>query len=192
MVSMQAKASKNSTRISRISSFSHREVAEIPHLLMSGEEVLGMISGYYTSGTAVLCVTTRRLLLIDKKWMRLNFEDIRFESISEVNYSHQLFFASLHFFYAGRDLHFRTWHKQDLRDFAQIVQSKMFEARDSRRTNLLDTSPESSATTVLQNSRNLERYIQRNRGWQRAERFVATINFAKFGKQIINLESTRR
>lgn len=189
---MQAKASTNSTRISRISSFSHREVAEIPHLLMSGEEVLGMISGYYTAGTAVLCVTTRRLLLIDKKWMRLNFEDIRFESISEVNYSHQLFFASLHFFYAGRDLHFRTWHKQDLRDFAQIVQSKMFEARDSRRTNLLDTSPESSATTVLQNSRNLERYIQRNRGWQRAERFVATINFAKFGKQIINLESTRR
>lgn len=191
MMNIQTQARTSPTRISRISSFNHREVAEIPNLLMNGEELLGMISGYYTAGTAILCVTSRRLLLIDKKWMRLNFEDIRFESISEVNYSHQIFFASLHFFYTGRDLHFRTWHKQDLRNFAQIVQSKMFEARDSRRTNLLDTPAEPAALTVLQNTRNLERYIQRNKGWQRAERFMATINFSKFGKQIINLESTR-
>ncbi len=191
-MNIQTQARTNPARISRISSFNHREVAEIPKLLMNGEELLGMISGYYTAGTAILCVTSRRLLLIDKKWMRLNFEDIRFESISEVNYSHQLFIASLHFFYAGRDLHFRTWHKQDLRNFAQIVQSKMFEARDSRKTNILDVPQQSDLSALAYNSRNLERYIQRNKGWQRAERFMATINFSKFGKQIINLESTRR
>lgn len=191
-MNIQTQARTSPTRISRISSFNHREVAEIPNLLMNGEELLGMISGYYTAGTAILCVTSRRLLLIDKKWMRLNFEDIRFESISEVNYSHQLFIASLHFFYTGRDLHFRTWHKQDLRDFAQIVQSKMFEARDSRKTNILDAPLQPAASPVVHNSRILERYMNRNRGWQRAERLMATINFAKFGKQIINLESARR
>jgi len=191
MISMQTQMSASSPRISRVGSFSHRGVIELQNLLMPDEEVLGMISGLYTAGTAILCVTSRRILLIDKKWMRLNFEDIRFESISEVNYSHQLFIASIHFFYTGRDLHFRTWHKQDLRNFAQIVQSKMFEARDSRKV-IVPESTTAPMSPVVRDSKSLVHYMERNRGWQRAERLMATINFAKFGKQIINLESTRR
>lgn len=192
MNTIQSQPRLKTSKVSRISSFSRKGVSEIPNLLMNGEEVLGMISGYYTAGSAVLCVTSRRLLLVDKKWMRLNFEDIRFESISEVNYSHQLIFASVHFFYAGRDLHFRTWYKQDLRDFAQVAQSKMFEARDQKRNIILDRSPVNGTLPIAYDSRKLERYIQRNRGWQRAERLMSTINLTKLGKQILSLESSRR
>lgn len=118
-------------KISRFDFFCNQELAELPLLLMNDEKVLSVISGYYSAGTAILCVTSRRLLLIDKKLIRLNFEDIRFESISEVNYSHQLFVACLNLYYAGRNLQFRTWYKDALRTQAQFIQAKIFESRDT-------------------------------------------------------------
>lgn len=115
-------------KLSHLNIFSHWEVAELPRLLMPGEQVLCMISGFYTAGTATLCVTSHRLLLIDKKLIRLNFEDIRFEAIREVSYSRQLLIASVKFYYAGRELQFRSWYRRELRTLAEFVQNKMFEA----------------------------------------------------------------
>ena len=121
----------------RTNFFSNREMAELPNVLVPGEQVLAVISGMYTAGTAILCVTSRRLLLVDKKMIRLSLEDIRFESIREVHYSHQPFIASIKLYYAGREMQFRTWYKNELRIFSQLVQQKMFEVRDKKEEKLL-------------------------------------------------------
>lgn len=116
-------------QIVRVDFFNARELAEIPRLLMKGEHMLAAVNGFYTAGTAVLCVTSKRLLLVDKKLLRLSIEDVRFESIKEVNYSQQAILASLCFFYAGREMQFRTWHRRELRILSQVVQEKMFDVR---------------------------------------------------------------
>lgn len=122
-------SSKPIIKIDKINLFAKREIAEIPRLLMEGEKLLCATGGFYTAGTATLCVTTERVILIDKKITRLSYEDIRFPSINEINYSHQLIVASLNLYLPARKLQFRTWHKKELRQLSQIIEEKMFDAR---------------------------------------------------------------
>lgn len=139
--------------------FNARELAEIPRLLMDDEQMIMAVSGLYTAGTAVLCVTNKRLLLIDKKLLRFSVEDVRFEAIKEVSYGQQAFFASLKFFYAGRDMEFRSWHRADLRMLAQTVQEKMFEVRESPFAAAQDESSQTATQTA-----SLGEYVLRQRG----------------------------
>lgn len=119
------------TKLSKLNFFSRFEIAEIPNLLLPDEEVLGVLSGFYSAGTATLCVTNKRLLLVDKKWLRMSYEDIRYQAISEVSYSRQGFLASVHFFYTGRDLHFRSYYRNELKVLAQFVEGRMTVERNS-------------------------------------------------------------
>ena len=112
--------------LQRTNFFSKRELAELPNVLVPNEEVLAIISGTYIAGTAILCATSHRVLLIDKKMIRLSLEDIRYESIREVHYSRQPIMASIHLYYAGREMQFKTWYKNDLRVLSRLVQEKMF------------------------------------------------------------------
>lgn len=116
-------------RISRLNFFTRREMAELPKHLTANEQVIAVLSGFYTSGTAILCVTNKRLIILDKKWVRLSYEDIRFEAISEVHFSQQAFLASARFYIAGRNVAFKSWYRGELRTLVQFVQDKMFESR---------------------------------------------------------------
>ncbi len=188
-------------KLGRLNFFSHWEIAELPKLLMPGEEVLGVISGFYTAGTAILCVTSRRLLLVDKKFIRLNYEDVRFGSIKEVNYSHQAFLASVKFCYAGRELQFKSWYRRELRVMAQFVQSKIFEVHEQQDIQKQALAEEASqlsnqdaryargippAVSIYENShkvsreetsnKQLERYLNdRIIRWSRASRFINSL-----------------
>jgi hypothetical protein len=196
-------AQKNSPtypqKLSKLNFFSRWEAAELPKLLMLDEQVLGVLSGFYQAGTAILCVTSKRLLLVDKKLLRLNFEDVRFEYINEVNYSHQMFLGSVKFFYGGKTLHFRSWYVKELRMLAQFVQQKMFEVRqeamggpsqqqDNKKYAPLYSGPMprvvptpqplTSAPTQINDQ--LEKMLQeRIARWRRATRFVDTITTSK-------------
>lgn len=141
----EASANKPFRILERTNFFSKREILELPKVLVPGEKVLAIISGFYAAGTAVLCVTSKRLLLIDKKMIRLSLEDIRFESIREVHYSHQPILACMQLYYAGRQMQFKTWHKKELRLLSQLVQQKMFEVADG--------SVESQAQNVVESGR---------------------------------------
>ena len=116
-------------RLSRLSFFTRMEMAELPKLLMPNERVLGVISGVSQAGTVLMAVTSNRLLIIDKKWIRISYEDIRYESINEVRYAQQAIFASARFYIMGRDLLFKSWYKNELRTIVEFIQDKMFELR---------------------------------------------------------------
>lgn len=203
------KKAKQNTLI-RINFFNRREMAELPKLLLPDEKLLAIVSGAYTAGTAILCVTSMRMLLVDKKMIRLNFEDVRFDSIREVNYSQQVFMASLRFYYAGREMQFRSWYKKELRELAQLVQEKMFEVREKKNNQqepvmqqvpvqpLSEAIPLESpalfrvaapASTVQR-----EDYLnQRLEKWRQADRFVDKLAMsAKTGRQVLRLETEVR
>lgn len=160
-------------RISRINFLNRREVSELPNMLNPGEQVLGIVSGFYISGTAILCITTRRLLLLDKKWIRINFEDARLESISELNYSHNGLMASVRIFIAGRELEFRSWYKKELRMLAQFVQHKMAEAQIDYQNEQRISAPQ---VPQYQASAQVEQYLsERIARWRRANRFIDSL-----------------
>lgn len=203
------KKAKQSTLI-RINFFNRREMAELPKLLLPDEKLLAIVSGAYTAGTAILCVTSMRMLLVDKKMIRLNFEDVRFDSIREVNYSQQVFMASLRFYYAGREMQFRSWYKKELRELAQLVQEKMFEVREKKNNQQepvmqqVPVQPLSEAIPLESpalfravapaSTAQREDYLnQRLEKWRQADRFVDKLAMsAKTGRQVLRLETEVR
>lgn len=167
-------------RLSCLSFFTRLEMAELPKLLMMNERVLGVISGFSGAGTVLLAVTSNRMLIIDKKWIRLSYEDIRYESINEVTYAQQAFLASAKFYIMGRELMFKSWYKDELRMLVQFVQDKMFETRPVSRAD--NSAAERDLTfapqqTSQQQVAQVDQYLnERIARWRRASRFVDTIH----------------
>lgn len=127
----------------------HAEVRELPRIIVEGEMIQGLVSGRYEGGFALLCTTSHRILIIDKKPLFLTVEDIRYDMISEVNYSHQLFDSSIHFSSFSKDLWFTSFKKQQLRRLTDFIQHKMSELRENH-TN--DVRPHDSFLTAQQMS----------------------------------------
>lgn len=161
-------------RISPLNLFSQFEIKELKQMLWEDEEILGLITGLYGSGIATLGVTSKRLLLVDKKWIRLSYEDIRFDKINEVKFSQQIMLASMHLLYAGQDLYFRTWYMKDLRSVAEYVQRKMFV--ESEADNVTD-APQPQVSTFEQNITQAKKGVLSSDGqtwerWRRATQFI--------------------
>jgi PH (Pleckstrin Homology) domain-containing protein len=105
------------------------ELRELQSILMPGETVAIGVNGHYAGGFAFLCVTDRRLLLIDHKPMYLSLEDIRFDMIAEVDYSYRLLDATMRVFTANKSFNFTSWSQHRLRDLTTYTQQRVMEIR---------------------------------------------------------------
>ena len=103
-----------------------RKCLEVAHnLLLPGERLLHTVSGISDSGTAVLCLTNHRLLVVDKKLFRLSYEDISYGAIREISYSQQMFAAEAIFHISGRSLSFLSYNKKELYTIVVFVQHQV-------------------------------------------------------------------
>src|ERR1035438_180349 len=92
------------------------EIKELPNILLPGEEIYELVNGIYEGGFALAVATDVRVLLIDKKPMKyLTVEDLRFDMISEIDYSHRLFGAQIHISTGSKNLSFRSYNQPRLR-----------------------------------------------------------------------------
>lgn len=106
------------------------ELRELPQVLMPGEEMYECVNGYYDAGFALLVATNYRVLLIDKKPLSyLTVEDLRFDMINELDYSHRLIGAQISISAGGDLLTFRSFNKFRLRKLLNHVQHSMAEAK---------------------------------------------------------------
>ena len=105
------------------------ELRELQHILMEGENIAFGVNGRYSGGFALLCVTDRRILLIDRKPMYLTIEDVRFDMVAEVDYSYRLIDATIRVFTPNKSLIFTSWTQHKLRDLARYTQQRVMEIR---------------------------------------------------------------
>lgn len=105
------------------------EIRELCNILLPDEVIAQCVNGFYEGGWAMLCVTNHRLLLIDKKVMFLTLEDIRFDMISEIDFSAHLLEGAAHISTPNRKMVFRTWSQGRLRKLLNYVQQRMMEIR---------------------------------------------------------------
>jgi len=134
------------------------EIRELPHILMPGEEIYELVNGTYEGGFALAVATDARLLLVDKKPMNyLTVEDIRFDMISEIDYSHRLLGAQINISTGLRDLKFRSYNQQRLRKLIGHVQHCMDESKKQQ-----------SKRQVVQN-KHLQRIDQQLKDYLRAQ-----------------------
>src|SRR5580692_3039158 len=102
------------------------EIRELPHILLPGEEIYELVNGTYEGGFALAVATDVRLLLVDKKPMNyLTVEDLRFDMINEIDYSHRLLGAHIHVTTGSKELVFHSYNKERLRKLIGHVQHSM-------------------------------------------------------------------
>lgn len=107
----------------------HAEMIELQHILIPGEQIQVCINGRYEGGFAMLCATDQRLLLIDKKPMYLTMEDVRYDMIAEVDFSHRLIDATIRVCTPNKNLVFTSWKRPELRKMTAYLQHRVIEMR---------------------------------------------------------------
>jgi hypothetical protein len=105
------------------------EIKELTHILVPNEHIVHAVSGWYEGGMALLCCTNQRVLLIDKKFLYLNVEDLHYDKIAEVRYQYKMMDAFMRLTYAGRTLSFRSWNQTQLRNLVTFIQESIMEIR---------------------------------------------------------------
>ena len=105
------------------------EMHELPKVLIPGEQIQVCINGRYEGGFAMLCATDQRLLLIDKKPMYLTLEDIRYDMVSEVDFSHRMVDATIHVCTPTKTLRFTAIKRVELRKMTGYLQHRVLEIR---------------------------------------------------------------
>lgn len=106
------------------------EILELEHILMSDEIIYECVNGYYEGGIALLVATDNRVLLIDKKPMGfLNVDDVRFDMISDLDYSHRVFGAQININCGMRNLIFKSYNQARLRKAIGHIQQRISEIK---------------------------------------------------------------
>ncbi len=105
------------------------EIKELTKILLPDEKIIQCANGYYEAGVALVCVTDHRFLLIDKKPMFLTIEDVRFDMISEIDFSHKLFNATLKIHSTNKSVTFTSWNHARLRTLVDYLQQHVAKIR---------------------------------------------------------------
>lgn len=124
---IEARLSKLGVRISR---WFRPEIRELQHIMMDHERLITVVPGRYFGGFALLVSTDQRLLLIDKRSFFLTLEDIRYDMISETDFSARLFDSTLHIFTVNKQHRFTSMkYKHQLRALTSYTQQRIMELR---------------------------------------------------------------
>lgn len=105
------------------------EIRELSNVLMPDEKIAQAVNGSYEGGFALLCVTSHRVLLIDRKPMLLTIEDVRYDMMSGVDFHNRLMGATIRIFTPMRNLVFNSWSNARLRKCVNYIQQRVAEIR---------------------------------------------------------------
>jgi hypothetical protein len=105
------------------------EAAELEHVLVPGENIRYCLNGRYEGGFAMLCITDQRIILIDKKPFYLTLEDVRYDMVSEVDFSQRLLNATIQICTVNKKLIFTAWKAKLLRQATAYLQNRVMEFR---------------------------------------------------------------
>jgi hypothetical protein len=106
------------------------ECRELAAIILPDEKIFECVNGWYEGGVALLCATDIRILLVDKKPLRfLTVEDLRFDTINQIDYSHRLMDAHVNISAGMKSLTFRSYNKPRLRKLIGHVQHRMAEIK---------------------------------------------------------------
>lgn len=124
------------------------EVKELQHILLSGEQIQHAVNGRYDGGFAMLVATDMRVLLIDKKPFYLTLEDIRYDMVAEVDFSHRLLDASIRICSVNKEFRFTSMRHRALRMMTMYIQERAMSWRQQGMFHQAITNTTAAAATT--------------------------------------------
>lgn len=145
------------------------EILELENILLPDETIYECVNGFYDGGVALLVATDVRVLLIDKKPMGfLNIDDVRFDMISDIDYAHRIFGATISINCGNAKLVFKSYNQQRLRKLIGHVQHRMSEIKKEQSSHAqsqkqhLEEINKQLQMYLLAQQQQLERQIEQN------------------------------
>jgi hypothetical protein len=148
------------------------EMSELPHVILPDEKIYECVNGVYEGGFALLVATNFRLLLIDKKPLRyLTVEDLRFDMISEIDYSRRLLAAQISISTGSKNLRFVSINQPRLRKLIGHVQhcmadnkQKQAEHSEDQKLHLEQINQQLQAYLLAQHrqQQKIQQYLEKN------------------------------
>lgn len=115
------------------------EVGELPSIILPEEVIYECVNGIYEGGFALLVATDVRVLLVDKKPLNyLTVEDLRFDMINELDYSHRIIGAHISIATGAKNLRFTSLNQRRLRKLINHVQHCMAESKKQQSSSQVD------------------------------------------------------
>lgn len=105
------------------------EVKELTRILTDDEVITQAANGRYHGGFAMLVTTNHRLLLVDKKLWFMSLEDVRFDMITEVDFSARILDATMSIRTINKVLQFTAINQGRLRRLTHYLQERILELR---------------------------------------------------------------
>jgi hypothetical protein len=131
------------------------EVRELYKIILPEEEIFEVVNGFYEGGFALLIASDIRVLLVDKKPMNyLNVEDLRFDMINEMDYSHRLIGATISIATGNKTLRFTSLNQARLRKLIGHVQGSMAQTKKKQ-----NSSAEDQKSHLEQINQQLQAYL---------------------------------
>lgn len=148
------------------------EFNELPNIILPDEEIYECANGFYEGGFALLVATDVRVLLVDKKPMRyLTVEDLRFDMISEIDYSRRLLAAQIGISTGTKDLRFISLNHERLRKLIAHIQhcmaankKKQVEHGEDQKLHLEQINQQLQAYLLAQHQQQqkIQEYLEKN------------------------------
>jgi hypothetical protein len=127
------------------------ELHELQQILMDDEKIVAASAGRYFNGFALLVATEQRLLLIDKRAFFMIVEDIRYDMVSEIDFSSRIYDFTVYIHTLNKQHNFTTIKfKRQLRDLASYAQQRVWQVRQIQD----QASPAVAAVGAIQPSAN--------------------------------------
>lgn len=115
--------------------FGRGEARELEHIIVPGETIAYCLRGRHEGGFATLCITDMRIVLVDKKPFYLTLEDLRYDMISEVDFSKRLIDSTITICTVNKQLKFTSFKGSLLRKATGYVQGRVMEFRQQHMMN---------------------------------------------------------
>lgn len=105
--------------------FGRAEIKELHKILEPSEVVRHCAHGYYHGGSGLLVATNKRLILIDKRPLYLNLEEMKYELIHDIGFEQRFLQATLRIKYDAKSLIFRSASDARLKEIQQYVSEEI-------------------------------------------------------------------
>lgn len=101
--------------------FGRAESRELCKIISPGEILLACVHGYYNGGAGLLVATDKRVILLDKRPLYLNLEEMRYQSIRGVEYRPGFLQATIDINTGSKRLVFRSASDAQLKNIERVV-----------------------------------------------------------------------
>lgn len=105
------------------------EIRELCEILLPGETIAQAVNGQYEAGFAMLVATDFRVLLVDKKPKYLTLKDIRFDMITELDFSGRMVNSTIRIYTPNKELRFTSTSNARMRKLFTHTQHRVMEIR---------------------------------------------------------------